>query len=707
MSRGTVAEELAFARKASGLVRGLSMTDAFAVGFMNQGLTPSIWFAITFGLGVFLGGNLIIACLLSFALAGIGFPIVWGVLGGSMPRSGGEYIYNSRIVHPIFGIAQSFGDAMIWLMWIYVLAPLAVDPGLTITFTYLGWTGAADWVVSSAWVTFFLATLFNIVGFLFVVFGIKIFALTQKIVMFFGIGGAIVIGLVLTFTSHAHFVAKWDAAAVATSSPGYHGFIAKVGQAAGQVMPTTWGWSATLGCMVAMSWLFAYAYSISFIGGEVKRPDKTIIWANFFAIAVPFVFMLWFAIVLNKAVGYQFLNASAWNDQNGPIGGFNMPYGTNFIDLAVYSIGTAAWYTKLAAGFMGLSYVAFTLWWVALSYLAFPRILFAWGMDRMGPKWFTDINPRWASPVKNYIVGFVLGELLLVLYYTLLTQPAAEHHRHRVPGHVGVHPDRPRGAAVPLREAGEGRVGVLAVPDLAAGGRARGGLGRDHRLRLPGHPALLLRLQRRGEAVHAGRQHHPGDGVGARRALVLLLEVERSKRVGRRRVHDLRGAAAGVSGRGRPGGRTRLGIVDRDACARRLRVMPTRRCGAAVRRATRGPAAATSGGTRPAKRSKLAANRRASVRRARVVGGRVRPGGARVEQARRHLGAVLRHEHAEHGVRRAGTSSSAPSSAALSRLRVSEMRMRLPAPYGPPDQPVLTSQQRVGPPRSRSASMLA
>ena len=36
-----MAEELAFARKASGLVRGLSMVDAFAVGMMNQGITPS------------------------------------------------------------------------------------------------------------------------------------------------------------------------------------------------------------------------------------------------------------------------------------------------------------------------------------------------------------------------------------------------------------------------------------------------------------------------------------------------------------------------------------------------------------------------------------------------------------------------------------------------------------------------------------------
>ena len=541
-----MAEELAFARKASGLVRGLSMTDAFAVGFMNQGLTPSIWFAITFGLGVFIGGNLIIAALISFALAGFGFPIVWGVLGGSMPRSGGEYIYNSRIVHPIFGIAQSFGDAMIWLMWIYVLAPLAVDPGLTITFNYLGWTGAAEWVVSSAWITFFLATIFNIIGFLFVVFGIKIFALTQKVVMFFGIGGCIAIGVALTISSRANFVANWNADAAASGSPKYADFVAKVGGAAGQVMPTTWGWSATFGCMVAMSWLFAYAYSISFIGGEVKRPDKTIIWSNFFAIAVPFVFLLWIALVLNKTVGYTFLNAAAWNDQNGPIEGFAMPFGSNFIDLAVYTFGTATWYTKLLAGYMGFSYVAFTLWWIALSYLAFPRILFAWGMDRMGPKWFTDISPRWASPVKNYIVCFVLGEALLDPLLHAAHRRHAEHHRHRLPGDLGVHPHGDRRAALPLREALQGRLGVLALPDLEVPRRAGRGLGRAGELRLPRHPALLLRLQRRRQAVHHGRQHHPGHGLGARHPLVLLLE-EPQQEGRRRRLGHLRGVAARVS----------------------------------------------------------------------------------------------------------------------------------------------------------------
>jgi amino acid transporter len=410
------------------------MWDAFAVGFMNQGLTPSIWVTISLGVGVFLGGNLIIACLISAVLTGIGFPLVWGILGGSMPRSGGEYIYNSRIVHPVYGIAQSFGDAAIWLMWIYVLAPLAVNPGLVITFNYVGWHSAANWVISAKWISFLIATLFNILGFMFVVFGIKIFAMVQKIIMFFGIGGCIVIGIVLTVTSRAHFIAKWDALAAAGHSPNYNSFIAHVGVAAhaagtiaGITIPSTWNWTATLGTMVAMSWLFAYAYSISFIAGEVKRPDKTIILSNLFAILVPFVFMMWIAIVLYRVVGFQFLSATAWNDQNGPISAMHMPFttanssGSNFIDLAVYSLGFTATWQKIVAGYMGLSYVAFTLWWIALSYLAFPRILFAWGMDRMGPKWFTDINPRFASPVKNHILCFVMGEGLLALYYGVLT----------------------------------------------------------------------------------------------------------------------------------------------------------------------------------------------------------------------------------------------------------------------------------------------
>ena len=417
---GMPEEQLAFARKASGLVRGLSMWDAFGVGFMNQGLTPSIYVVITLGLSVFMGANLIIATIISLVLAGIGFPIVWGILGGSMPRSGGEYIYNSRILHPIVGLAQSFGDAVIWLMWIYVLAPLAINPGLTDTFLFAGWRGGANWLGPESH-QFLIATVLNIIGFLFVVFGIKIFARAQKVIMIFGIGGCTVLGFMLSLTSKATFISRWNAFVDANGSANlhYNHFAVVVGQAAGHAVPTTWNISDTFGVMVAMSWLFAYAYSISFIAGEVKRPDKTIIMANLFAILVPAVFMIWFAWAMVHSMGFQFLSASGYAAYNGIGAVGKLPYPTDLMSLGAIMVGTSA-IGKILAVIGGLSFFAFVLWWLALSYLAFPRICFAWGMDRMGPKWFTDVSPRYASPVKNHILCLGLTEILLVVYFFAL-----------------------------------------------------------------------------------------------------------------------------------------------------------------------------------------------------------------------------------------------------------------------------------------------
>jgi APA family basic amino acid/polyamine antiporter len=412
--------EIAFARKASGLVRGLSLWDAFGVGFMNQGLTPSIWVMISLGLGVYLGGNLIIATIISVVLAGIGFPLVWGILGGSMPRSGGEYIYNSRIIHPLIGIGESFGNAFIWLMWIYVLAPWMADPGCVMLSEFMGW----KWLYNAEtnqffsglpynWGTFVIATITSVIAFFFVVFGVKFFARVQKVVMGLGILGAAIIAVVLLAYGKDDFIASWNALAAQHGSLNYNDFIAAASAAAGSDMPTTWNWYDTFGVMVAGSWLFAYSYCITFIAGEVKRPDKSIILANLFAIIVPAIFMILVAVGLYTLVDFNFLSAAAWVDNNGTdaIAGYTLPWSPHFVGLAA-----VVNQNPVILFLMAFSFLLFTLWWVALSYLAFPRIIFAWGMDRMGPKWFTDVNPRFASPVKNYILCFVLAEILIAVY---------------------------------------------------------------------------------------------------------------------------------------------------------------------------------------------------------------------------------------------------------------------------------------------------
>jgi amino acid transporter len=407
-------EQMAFARKASGLVRGLSFIDAFGVGFMNQGLTPSMWVMISFGLGVYTGGNLIWATLISALLCGVGFSLVWGILGGSMPRSGGEYIYNSRIIHPIVGIAESFGNAFVWIMWIYILAPWTVDPGLVMMFEFLNMPAAAEFCTQPI-ALFLIASLVNLIALLFVVFGVKVFARVQKVIMVLGVAGCTVILLVFTFTSHDAFVMAWNNLAAQFGSIDYEGFLTAARAAiadAGGVLPKTWNWFDTLGVMVAGSWLFAYSYCITFIAGEVKRPDKTIILANLSAILVPAAFMVWLAAALYHSVGFEFLSATAWVDNMGEgLAGYTLPWAPNFVGLAAVIN-----HNGFVVFMMAMSFIVFNLWWVALSYLAFPRILFAWGMDRMGPKWFADIDYRWASPVKNHILCFILGEIGIAIY---------------------------------------------------------------------------------------------------------------------------------------------------------------------------------------------------------------------------------------------------------------------------------------------------
>jgi len=410
-------EQMSFARKASGLVRGLSFIDAFGVGFMNQGLTVSMWVMISLGLSQYTGGNLIWATVISAVLCGIGFSLVWGILGGSMPRSGGEYIYNSRILGPLIGIAESFGNAFVWIMWIFVLAPWTISPGLTMVFQFLGHPDIAASLTQPIWL-FLISSLVNLIALLFLVFGIKIFAIAQKIVMGLAMVGGVAILLVLTFTSHNNFVTYWNALATQYGSLDYSQFLvsakAMMSQA-GATLATGFTFKDTLGVMVAGSWLFAYSYCITFIAGEVKRPDKTIIMANLTAVLVPAFFMIWLAAALYHLVSPQWLAASAYVDNsitNGTVmAGYTFPWPPNFVGFA--AVITRSPFLLIL---MGSSFILFNIWYVALSYMAFPRILFAWGMDRMGPKWFSDIDYRWATPVKNHILCFVLGEIGIALY---------------------------------------------------------------------------------------------------------------------------------------------------------------------------------------------------------------------------------------------------------------------------------------------------
>ena len=78
-------EEISFARKASGLTRGLSTYDAMGIGLMVVQPIAGIWGMLYIGAGLYPGGNMIIAIVISIFACGITSALVWGMLGGSMP----------------------------------------------------------------------------------------------------------------------------------------------------------------------------------------------------------------------------------------------------------------------------------------------------------------------------------------------------------------------------------------------------------------------------------------------------------------------------------------------------------------------------------------------------------------------------------------------------------------------------------------------
>ena len=194
-----------------------------------------------------------------------------------------------------------------------------------------------------------------------------------------------------------------------------------------------------------------------------------------------------------------------------------------------------------------MSFLAFNLWWIALSYLAFPRIIFAWGMDRMGPKWFTDINPRFASPVKNHILCFVLGQIMIAVY--IFWQNEAM-----------------QGLAVTALEIfsvfGVTAIAALLFPYVK---RAKGiwdaspyktwklagipvvTIGAIVDLDLPGHPRVLLLLPARPGQAPRGLHHQHGASSSPSRGSRVssgTCSGSSAARRGRRRLDDVRRVAA-------------------------------------------------------------------------------------------------------------------------------------------------------------------
>ena len=136
-----------FVRKASGLVRSWSVFDAFIYAFFSINL-------VTLGLFIFsycyyFDGDLAIASIIG-AIFTVFEVIVYASLISVMPRAGGDYVWQSRVLGRAIGFVLTVtGWWFILWLWVPLYGQMLVYEFFTPVLAVLGAQSAALWFTQS------------------------------------------------------------------------------------------------------------------------------------------------------------------------------------------------------------------------------------------------------------------------------------------------------------------------------------------------------------------------------------------------------------------------------------------------------------------------------------------------------------------------------------------------------------------------------
>jgi basic amino acid/polyamine antiporter, APA family len=415
-----MSEVTLFVRKASGLVRAWSVFDAFIYATFSINL-------ITLGLYIFsytyyFEGNLATAVVIG-AVFTIFQVIVYASLISVMPRAGGDYVWQSRILGRALGfvLAVTGWWFILWL-WVPLYGQMLVYVVFTPLLAILGAQDAALWFSSTSSGLLVGSIVLCVLVFFYIAVGMKWYARVQKFCFFGGmIGLALVFGLLL-FGNNQTFVANLDsnsAALFGTTQTGLYDATLVAGEEAGAVAGSLGNLAprASLALIPMIVFFSLWANWGSTLYGEVRGASdyKRNFWGMAAAIIVTNGLAILFFVLISKSLGWGFYhsaNGAFWN------------YTWGYTDVAP---PLPYWpYPALFAVFMTTNRVVqfivillMSMWWFGWSgtvFLSSTRVIFAAALDRMLPEWVTTIEPRSRTPIAALLLMVIPGLIVGYLY---------------------------------------------------------------------------------------------------------------------------------------------------------------------------------------------------------------------------------------------------------------------------------------------------
>jgi amino acid transporter len=413
MSAETSHPEL-FARKASGLIREFGFFDTFVFNVIGYALGLVLAITPFFAGALFPGANIFVVLVVGTILT-VFNGLTYSLLSGAMPRSGGEYVYNGRILHPAIGFMANWGFSWSQFLGIGIYTKWTIDYALSVSFATLGYaTGNtalqdAGVAIAQPIPLFIFGTIVLIIVVLVQLAGMRFLRRFLNIFFFIATLGTLVTLWIFLTSSHEEFVQSFNEfmATTANLPNAYDAMIALAAENGWTPIPQSLG--AVLLALPLGYWVYiGFTYSV-YIGGEVKEPQKT--QAYGIMASLLFGFILYMAVIgaYYAVVGTDFNNAAAYLQYNTDVNPLPVAGTLNFF---------ASLLTKNPLLLIVMDF-SFFLWHFLLLFTMFTicvRNIFAWAFDQIMPTWLTKVTDKSRAPWTATIAVAVLSWILLILF---------------------------------------------------------------------------------------------------------------------------------------------------------------------------------------------------------------------------------------------------------------------------------------------------
>ena len=386
-------ERTLFVRKATGLVRGWSVRDAFIYSAFSINLVALGFYAFTYQAfipkGSLLWAVILVGAYLLFQA------ITYASLIAAMPRAGGDYVWMSRTLGGGIGFVLAVcGWWFILWHWVPIYANILNIMVLVPMASVIGWDHGLHFFSRPAGL-FTSSLIVAVLASLLVALGIRAYARFQKVCFYGGVLGLAFMFVLLIVHSKGDFVSSFNSNAQSQ--------LGTTGDAYAETLKNGNAGVAPIGSFAFGSILLLIPFVFFFnlwsnwgatLYGEVRGASdfRKNIYAMGGALIATSAAAAVFLLLAAKTFGWQWYNA-ANNAYWGQIYGYvqNAP-----LSIFPYPGLFSAW--LLGSEVLQFILIALlSLWffgWVGTVFMSSTRVVFATAFDRVLPEWAAKVSPR-------------------------------------------------------------------------------------------------------------------------------------------------------------------------------------------------------------------------------------------------------------------------------------------------------------------------